>query len=61
MSYAVPRIGLASTLTLAVVAQLAIGAVLDHFGWLGAAVRPFDLPRIAGLLALGLGTWLVVR
>lgn len=61
VSYAVPRIGLAPTLTLAVVAQLAIGALLDHFGWLGAAVRPFDLPRIAGLLALGVGTWLVVR
>ncbi len=61
VSFSVPRLGLASTLTLAVVAQLVVGAVLDHHGWLGASVRPLDLPRIIGLMALGAGTWLVVR
>ncbi|GAB4311490.1 MAG: DMT family transporter [Candidatus Bipolaricaulota bacterium] len=61
ISYTVPRIGLASTLTVAIAAQLAIGALLDHFGLLGAMQRTFDLPRIAGLVALALGTWLVVR
>ncbi len=61
ISYAVPRIGLASTLTLTIAAQLAVGAFLDHFGLLGAMQRTFDLPRIAGLVALALGAWLVVR
>ncbi len=61
ISYAVPRIGLASTLTLAIVAQLAFGAILDHFGLLGAVQRTFDLPRIVGLVVLAVGTWLVVR
>lgn len=61
VSFSVPRLGLASTLTLAVVAQLLLGAVLDHHGWLGASVRPLDLARIIGLVALGAGTWLVVR
>lgn len=61
ISYAVPRIGLASTLTVAIAAQLAIGAALDHFGLLGALQRAFDLPRIIGLLVLAVGTWLVVR
>lgn len=61
ISYTVPRIGLASTLTVAIAAQLAIGATLDHFGLLGAVQRTFDLPRIVGLLALAIGTWLVVR
>jgi len=61
ISYAVPRIGLASTLTLAIAAQLVFGALLDHFGLLGAMQRAFDPPRIVGLLALAIGTWLVVR
>lgn len=61
ISYTVPRIGLASTLTLAVVAQLVVGAILDHFGLLGAVQRSFDLPRILGLAILGVGTWLVIR
>lgn len=61
ISYTVPRIGLASTLTLAIAAQLAFGALLDHFGLLGALQRAFDLPRIVGLVVLAIGTWLVVR
>lgn len=61
VSYAVPRLGLASTLTLTIAAQLLVGVVLDHFGWLGAVPRPLDLARVIGLLVLGAGTWLVIR
>jgi len=61
ISYAVPRVGLASTLTLTIAAQLALGALLDHFGLLGAVQRTLDLPRMIGLFVLALGTWLVVR
>jgi len=61
VSFAVPRLGLASTLTLAILAQLLLGALLDHLGWLGAVPRPLDLWRITGLTAVALGTWLVVR
>lgn len=61
VSFSVPRLGLASTLTMAIVAQLVVGVVLDHHGWLGASVRPLDLTRLIGLVALGAGTWLVVR
>jgi bacterial/archaeal transporter family-2 protein len=35
--------------------------VLDHFGWLGAAVRPLDGPRALGLAVVMLGVWLTVR
>jgi len=61
VSFAVPRVGLASTLTLAIVAQLVMGAVLDHFGWFGAVPRPLDVLRVVGLMAVAGGTWLVVR
>jgi len=60
IGFAIPRIGLASTLTLIVVSQLIIGVVFDHFGWL-VAIRPIDLPRLAGILFLFLGTWIVLR
>jgi transporter family-2 protein len=60
IGFAIPRIGLASTLTLIVVSQLVIGVVFDHFGWL-AAVRPMDLNRIFGILLLFAGTWIVLR
>ena len=38
VSYTIPRIGVATTVTLIVVAELITGALLDHFGLLGAAV-----------------------
>ena len=60
IGYAIPRIGLASTLTLIVVSQLIIGVAFDHFGWL-AAIRPIDFPRLMGILFLYLGTWIVLR
>jgi len=60
-SFTIPRLGVAATLTLVVMAQLTIGAFADHFGFLGVPVRPLDLPRIAGIGVLMVGTWLVVR
>jgi len=61
VSFAVPRLGLATSLTLTVVAQLALGAILDHFGWLGAAPHPLGAGRALGMALLLVGTWLVVR
>ncbi|MGB2982423.1 MAG: DMT family transporter [Candidatus Bipolaricaulia bacterium] len=60
-SYAVPRLGLAASITLAIVVQLILGAVLDHFGILGAAQRSLDLWRGAGIAVLLAGTWLILR
>ena len=60
-SYAVSRIGLASSITLAITVQLILGAVLDHYGVLGTAQRAFDLPRGIGIAVLLAGTWLILR
>ena len=49
MSYMIPRIGVATALIILLAGQLSIGTVLDHFGLLGAAVRPLDITRIFGL------------
>lgn len=61
VSYTIPRIGAATTVTLIVVAQLILSTLLDHFGLLGTSVRPIDLSRIMGITVLLLGTWLMVR
>ena len=61
VNIAIVRLGSVATVSIMVAAQLALGAVIDHFGWLGLDVRPLTLPRIAGMVVMGLGAWLVVR
>lgn len=61
VSYTIPRIGIAATMAVIITAQLAIGAWLDHLGWLGSEVRPFGLLRAAGIAVLFVGTWLLTR
>ena len=61
VSYTIPRIGAATTVTLIVAAQLILSALLDHFGLLGTSVRPLDLTRVVGIAVLFFGTWLMVR
>lgn len=61
VSIAIPRIGVATTVTLVVVAQLVTGALLDHYGLLGASVRSLDPIRLIGIAILFLGTWLIVQ
>ena len=55
------ELGLARSMVLFTAALLATGAVVDHFGWLGAPTRLIDGGRILGLAVVLLGTWLVVR
>jgi transporter family-2 protein len=61
VSYTIPRIGVAAAIVSIVAGQIILSAMLDHFGWLGAAVRPLDAPRLLGLAVVMLGVWLTVR
>jgi len=61
IGYTVPRLGLTAAFTIIVAAQLVAAVILDHFGLLGAAVRTMNLHRVAGLIFLVLGVWLVLR
>lgn len=54
-----PRIGVALMLGLVVAAQVAVSAIIDHFGLLGAAVRPASFGRIAGVVLVVIGVALV--
>jgi transporter family-2 protein len=61
ISYTIPRVGVAAAITTIVAGQLLVGAVLDHFGLLGAAVRSFDPTRLFGMAVVLVGVWLTVR
>lgn len=61
LGFTAPRIGLVPVLTLFVASQFIVGAGLDHFGLLGAEIRPLDLSRVAGVGVILFGVWLVIR
>jgi transporter family-2 protein len=52
VTFMIPRIGAASATIVLITGQLLVGAVLDHFGWMGVTERPLDLSRIIGLLVV---------
>ena len=55
------QLGTASLLGLALSGQLAMALVVDHFGWLGLPEHPISLTRIAGVILLAAGAWLISR
>ncbi len=61
ISYTIPRLGLSKAFTIIVASQFLVAALLDHFGLLGAVVRPMDLSRLAGMVLLVVGVWLIVK
>ncbi len=61
ISYMIPRVGVAAAVTSVVAGQLLVSAVLDHFGLLGAALKPLDATRLLGLGVVLAGVWLTVK
>ncbi|HEX9925112.1 MAG TPA: DMT family transporter [Anaerolineae bacterium] len=61
ISYTVPRLGVVAAFTTIVATQFILGAVFDHFGLLGSMIRPIDMQRIAGIVVLLAGVWLIIR
>src|SRR5512133_1136853 len=61
ISYMIPRVGVAASITAIVAGQLLVGTILDHFGLLGAAERSLDPTRALGLAIVLVGVWLTVK
>ena len=61
ISYMIPRVGIAASITAIVAGQLLVGAILDHFGLLGASIRSLDVTRVLGMAVVLAGVWLTVR
>ncbi len=60
-AYAVPRLGVATTIVLMVAGQMMLSLILDHFGFMGVAKQPITLSRLAGVAMLIGGVLLVRR
>jgi transporter family-2 protein len=61
ISYMIPRVGVAASISTVVAGQILAGAVIDHFGLLDSAIRPMDLTRSFGLAIVLFGVWLTVK
>ena len=61
ISYMIPRVGVAASITTIVAGQLLVGTILDHFGLLGAMGRSLDPTRALGLVIVLVGVWLTVK
>jgi transporter family-2 protein len=57
----VRTLGAGGVVAATIAAQLAVSVVVDRFGLLGVDKQPITLGRVAGVVLLGLGTYLVVR
>jgi transporter family-2 protein len=55
----VPRLGVATTFSLMIAAQMLVTLVIDHFGLLGVPVKEVSLARVAGILLIGAGVVLI--
>jgi transporter family-2 protein len=58
---AVLALGTAGFTAVNVAMQLVVSALLDHYGLLGAEQASVTLPRVGGMILLGVGAALVVR
>lgn len=61
LNHTMPRLGATTALALIIIGQLAMGIIIDQFGLFGVAVRHVDLVRLAGVLLLIIGGYLIVR
>jgi len=61
INHTMPRLGATTALALIIIGQLAMGILVDHFGLFGIAIRRLDAWRLAGLILLVAGGYLVVR
>jgi bacterial/archaeal transporter family-2 protein len=59
--FTVRALGAGGLTALTIAGQLGLAMVIDHFGWLGVERSPITAAKLAGVVLLALGTWLVIR
>jgi transporter family-2 protein len=61
LMHTLPRMGATTAVTLIIIGQLVMGMLIDQFGWFGVALRPIDGWRVAAVVLLLVGGYLMVR
>jgi bacterial/archaeal transporter family-2 protein len=59
--FTVRALGAGGLTAVTIAGQLGLAVVIDHFGWLGVERSPVTAAKVAGVVLLALGTWLVIR
>jgi len=60
MTWVAPRFGVGNAVAFVLLGQLISMALIDHYGWFGAAQYPISLQRLAGLSLMTVGVFLAV-
>lgn len=60
-AFAAPRTGALLFMALVLAGQLCMALLLDHFGWAGFRPAALSLGKVAGLLLIVAGVWLIRR
>ncbi|MGK2905092.1 MAG: DMT family transporter [Desulfuromonadales bacterium] len=55
----VPKLGATAMVALILAGQMFTSLLLDHFGWLGYPLQPISLGRVAGVIMVCGGIWLI--
>lgn len=58
---AVTRIGVVATNISAIIGQLTIGIIIDHFGWFDSLIISFDIKRFFALLFMGVALYFIYK
>ncbi|SFF05416.1 DMT family transporter [Alteribacillus iranensis] len=61
MVLSVPQIGAGTAFVAAILGQVIIGMVLDHFGLFGAKLIPISMERIVGVILMGISLFLFYK
>lgn len=61
MTTVIPNIGVAPAVSAAIMGQLFLGMILDHFGLFGSPAVPINLYRIAGLFFMFISIFLFYK
>ncbi len=61
IGYSTARLGLIVPLSIILAVQYLTLALVDHYGWLGASVRPLDFTRVIGIIVMLAGLLLIMR
>lgn len=61
ITFLVPRIGVGTAIGLIVTGQILCAVAIDHFGFFNVAVRSISTARIAGMLLMFAGVYLVMK
>jgi transporter family-2 protein len=59
--FTVRALGAGGLTALTISGQLGVAMLIDHLGWLGVERSPITMAKVAGVVLLAVGTWLVIR